>query len=87
MKFSIRDLLLVTVIVALAMGWWREHLEAVRARREVLATERLYGEVRDRAIAERDGVIAGWARAREFYYKTRERLPNASAPAPNPPKD
>ncbi|MGI8982458.1 MAG: hypothetical protein ACR2FY_24765 [Pirellulaceae bacterium] len=22
MKFSIRDLLLVTVIVALAMGWW-----------------------------------------------------------------
>jgi hypothetical protein len=26
MKFSIRDLLLVTVIVALAVGWWSESL-------------------------------------------------------------
>lgn len=25
MKFSIRDLLLVTVIVALAAGWWVDH--------------------------------------------------------------
>jgi hypothetical protein len=25
MKFSIRDLLLVTVIVALALGWWVDH--------------------------------------------------------------
>jgi hypothetical protein len=25
MNFSIRDLLLVTVIVALAVGWWVDH--------------------------------------------------------------
>jgi hypothetical protein len=25
MKFSIRDLLLVTLIVALAVGWWLDH--------------------------------------------------------------
>ena len=25
MKFSIRDLLLVTLIVALALGWWIDH--------------------------------------------------------------
>ena len=25
MKFSIRDLLLVTVIAALAIGWWLDH--------------------------------------------------------------
>jgi len=25
MKFSIRDLFLVTVIVALVMGWWLDH--------------------------------------------------------------
>ena len=32
MKFSIRDLLLVTVIVALATGWWVDHL---RLRKEI----------------------------------------------------
>ena len=31
MKFSIRDLLLVTVIVALALGWWLDHREWVEA--------------------------------------------------------
>jgi hypothetical protein len=25
MKFSIRDIMLTTVIVALAVGWWIEH--------------------------------------------------------------
>jgi hypothetical protein len=31
MKFSARDLLLVTVIVALALGWWLDHREWVEA--------------------------------------------------------
>ncbi len=35
MKFSIRDLLLVTVIVALAVGWWLDH------RRQAAEIERL----------------------------------------------
>ena len=26
MRFSLRDLLLVTVIVALALGWWVDHV-------------------------------------------------------------
>ena len=30
MKFSIRDLLLVTVIVALAVGWWVDHRRLTR---------------------------------------------------------
>ena len=33
MKFSIRDLLLVTVIVALAVGWWVDHRRII-AREE-----------------------------------------------------
>jgi hypothetical protein len=32
MKFSIRDMLLVTVIVALAVGWWVDHREATQGR-------------------------------------------------------
>ena len=36
MKFSIRDLLLVTVIVALAVGWWIDH------RRQAKEIKKLY---------------------------------------------
>jgi len=35
MKFSIRDLFLVTVIVALVLGWWVDH------RRQAAESERL----------------------------------------------
>jgi hypothetical protein len=35
MKFSIRDLLLVTVIVAVCVAWWIDH------RRQVAAIEQL----------------------------------------------
>ena len=86
MKFSIRDLFLVTLIVALGLGWWREHLEAVRARREVLATERLYGEVRDRAVAEAEKLRAAWKMRSKYYDEKLAELPNSSAPAPNPRK-
>jgi len=33
-KFSIRDLLLVTVIVALAIGWWVDRSKLAAARQE-----------------------------------------------------
>ncbi len=31
MKFTIRDIMLLTVIVALALGWWLDHREWVEA--------------------------------------------------------
>ena len=34
MKFSIRDLLLMTVIVALAIGWWVDRFKLAAARQE-----------------------------------------------------
>ena len=37
-KFSIRDLLLLTVIVAMAVGWWVDH------RRQASEIKRLYYE-------------------------------------------
>ena len=48
MKFSIRDLLLVTVIVALAVGWWVDSSRLqVELRRERLSQlSRLNGGLR-----------------------------------------
>jgi len=41
MKFSIRDLMLVTVIVALATGWWADHAMLVHAQRQQVVVESL----------------------------------------------
>jgi hypothetical protein len=35
MKMSIRDLFLVTVIVALALGWWVDHRRGAEVTREM----------------------------------------------------
>jgi hypothetical protein len=37
-QFSIRDLLLVTVIIALAVGWWLDR-DSIRQQREALQQE------------------------------------------------
>lgn len=44
MKFTIRDLLLVTLIVALAVGWWVDHRRQAKLTRE--AQIELLGEYR-----------------------------------------
>ena len=49
MKFSIRDLLQVTAIVALAVGWWRDSRERERRMREEV--ERVYSILDNRAAA------------------------------------
>ena len=49
MRFSIRDLLFVTVIVALSMGWW---VDRQRMREEVRReVERVYSVLDSRAAA------------------------------------
>jgi hypothetical protein len=74
MKFSIRDLLLVTVIVALAVGWWIDRrrqgqtIEKMRAQIDVLASNR------------QDVVLGG-------VWKVHLPLPTSSPPAPNPLRD
>jgi hypothetical protein len=75
MKFSIRDLLLVTVIVALALGWWldRSRLAAESKARD----ERIY-----QMTMEKHG---RYPRPEEMRPPWTAILPNSPAPAPNPP--
>jgi hypothetical protein len=77
MKFSIRDLLLVTVIVALAVAWWVDHGAWTRKYSDKehesdiwqARTEEL--QVRADRLVERLSVTPAVT---------------TSAPAPNPPK-
>lgn len=85
MKFSIRDLLLVTVIVALGVGWWvdrrrlandktlwREHSEIWKAR----------AEDANGSLESRVGHNVEW----DDWPPRVPGLLNSSAPAPIPPK-
>jgi hypothetical protein len=76
MKFSIRDLLLVTVIVALAVGWWIDRGKLIAERKEF----------DDWADEREDEWLAKLEEHRREISALRSRL-NSLAPAPNPPKD
>ena len=80
MKFSIRDLMWVTVVVSLVLGWWVDRSRLARQqandsqwldyfRSELELTQK----ARDEAMQQNT----------ELRVKL---LPNSSAPAPNSPK-
>ena len=87
MKFSIRDLLLVTVIVAVCAGWWvdRQAREArVKQLEKALSEVTLYGAPIDwpgSVVTIVTGVMP--PKVERIPIVT---LPNSQAPAPNPPK-
>ena len=80
MRFSIRDLLLVTVIVALAVGWWVDRSRLASGitlhEREINFLEH-ENEFQDRAMLE----------LAEKVRELKKLLPTSQAPTPNPPKD
>ena len=87
MKFSIRDLLLVTVIVAMAVGWWVDHRRQTALLQSKSFEAAYFKSLR--SIMEHDGykVITnddGMGVYRPGEYKNW--LPNSSASAPNQPK-
>ena len=71
-KFTIRDLFLVTMIVALALGWWMD-MSRVQAR--------LTKELEWRAALERVDEFPGHPEV-----KLWQEMPTYSAPTPNPLK-
>lgn len=71
MKFTIRDLFLVTVIVALAVGWAVDHWQYSSADRELL-----------REIKEERRRIGEWQSYPPINLKNE--FPNSVPPAANP---
>jgi len=56
MKFSIRDLIFVTVIAALAVGWWLNQSRLAQAERMVRTREELLSNIGCIAEWKEDGV-------------------------------
>lgn len=89
MKFTIRDLFLVTVIVALVVGRWVDRSRLVsELQKEQL--DRIFGNFeRDARRGPRTTMIPIEDRDEVFQKVvnlTNKSMPNSSAPAPNPPK-
>jgi hypothetical protein len=79
MKFSVRDLFLVTLIAALAVAWWVDRNQLSLRLRETLLQcaeeKRIYeSEIRNLKYEQRK------------HYWGEGPLSNPSASAPNPPK-
>ncbi len=86
MKFTIRDLLLVTAIVALAAGWWvdRQAREArIKLLEKALSDVALYGSPVDWPGA----TVTITTTVMPPELPQTIKLPSGAAPAPNPAKD
>ena len=80
MKFSIRDLFLVTVIVAILLAWWVDHRSQAAWRSEAKAS---LDRMEARFLKLGYGIIKG---KRGIPSVVDKKLPASQALAPNPPK-
>ena len=97
MKFSIRDLIWITVVVSLALGWWVDRGQYRQYRDSAAILTQLVEELEKRGVSvSRVGdhtVVVGPDSAMALppignpTVSTAPTPPNSQAPAPNPPKD
>lgn len=68
MRFSIRDLLWLTVVVALGVGWWldRSALERERERHEEKAA--FAAGMVESLMQRLDGYVPGWRKAERHFH-------------------
>jgi hypothetical protein len=88
MNFTIRDLMLVTLIVAILTAWWLDR--AARREFENRTAEEIKKAEDDRwqvQHLEKQLVIArrGLESQQEAIEYLKSKLPKSQAPAPNPP--
>ena len=98
MKFTIRDLFLVTMIVALAVGWWADSRRRGQLERDLAAAKAETQE--DKKAIEKyfkmmvkierelpsHGLVFDWPGPTLTRLEPKNSLPNSQAPTPNPPK-
>ena len=82
MKFTIRDLFLVTVIVAVLFGWIVDRQNIRQENRRNESQSALEAASLNTEIAGLERQVKMMGQQLEDY----RSLPNPSAPAPNPPK-
>ena len=96
MKFSIRELLLVTVIVALALGWLLDRSRVARRAREEVTkaakeaeSQRALSEALTKQLQNKNPAasIDIKVRGSSSTTSTAYGSPTSPAPAPNPPKE
>ena len=88
MKFSIRDLLLVTVIVALALGWWMDHRRNEREKRRIVVPYAEKIDVLEQKLGDAEDKAEEALRILNHTVHLNEDIgpPNSAPPAQNPPK-
>ena len=82
MKFTIRDLFLVTMIVALAVGWWLDRSRLASSRSAVERDAHDLGKLVDPFDRELPDERIKELQRKYFPFMA----PYSSAPAPMPPK-
>jgi hypothetical protein len=78
MTFSIRDLVWLTVVVALGVGWWIERTRAERLAKEAEVTDATEAIILRHVKKVEEENAQLWSKFAE--------MPSSSAPAPIPPK-